>query len=337
MAHQGGRLADQHDVAMLDLDGVVYIGGRAVEGAAEAISAARGLGMQVCFITNNASRSTAATARHLVELGVVADADDVVSSAQAAAHVLRARFGSGARVAVLGADGLRVALEEVGLVALGVDDDAVALVSGYGPEVPWRDIMRAATRVRDGLPWVACNTDATIPAAYGVAPGHGALVDLIRRFAEVEPVVAGKPARPLLEETIRRTGARRPLMVGDRLDTDIAGAVNVAIDSLLVMTGVTGIEELVAAQPQERPTYISTDLAGLLSPMAPVDVAAGRVRVGGWTAVAGSDGVLEVTGAGSAGDWWRAVAEAAWGWLDATGSPVDTSRIQVPEAVASSA
>lgn len=337
MTGHGARLVDEYDVAMLDLDGVVYIGGAAVSGAAEAISAVRAAGMQVSFITNNASRSTSATARHLEELGIAAAADEVVNSAQAASHVLLERFGAGAHVAVLGADGLRVALDEVGLVPVPVDAEAGALVSGYGPGVPWRDIMRAATRVRDGLPWIACNTDATIPAPYGVAPGHGVLVDLIRRFSEVDPVVAGKPARPLLEETIRRTGASRPLMVGDRLDTDIAGAVNVGIDSLLVMTGVTGLQELVTAAPKERPTFISVDLSGLLVEMTPVETSNGRSTVGGWTAVAARDGSLAVTGSGSQDDWWRALAASAWWLLDTTGSPADASRIVAPEQVASSA
>lgn len=334
---QGVRLSDAYDVAMLDLDGVVYIGGAPVPEAPEAIRAARSAGMKVCFITNNASRSTAETAQHLEELGVSAEAGDVVSSAQAAAHVLRERFGAGTRIAVLGAEGLTTALREADLVPVEVDAEAAALVSGYGPQVPWGDIMRAASRIRAGIPWVACNTDSTIPSRYGVAPGHGALVDLIRRFAEVEPIVAGKPARPLLEETIRRTDASRPLMVGDRLDTDIAGAVNVGIDSLLVMTGVTGLAELVAAGQGERPTYISSDLTGLVADVAPVESHDSEVRAGGWAATTADDGALVVTGAGSTNDWWRAVATAAWRWLDTTGSPVDVSRIQVPQAVASSA
>ena len=104
------------------------------------------------------------------------------------------------------------------------DDDVVAVVSGYGPEVLWKDIMRAATLVKGGLPYVASNTDMTIPTDYGLAPGHGMLVKAISDFAGVEPVVAGKPARPLLDETVRRVGGERPLMVGDRLDTDIEGA-----------------------------------------------------------------------------------------------------------------
>lgn len=331
------RLADAYDVAMLDLDGVVYIGGSVVQEAPGAIAAARDAGMRIAFITNNASRSTSTTAEHLTELGVPAAAEDVVNSAQAAARLLRDQFGPGARVAVLGAEGLLVALAEVGLVAVDVESDAEAIVSGYGPDVAWRDIMRAATRIRAGLPWVASNTDGTIPASYGVAPGHGVVVDMIRRFAGVEPAVAGKPAPPLVEETIRRTGATRPLMVGDRLDTDIAGAANAGIDSLLVMTGVTDIPALVTAGPQERPTYISADLRGLTRELHPLESADGRVAVGGWTAAAAYDGIMAMMGDGSADDWWHALASAAWGWLDATGTPADVSRLQVPEQVASPA
>lgn len=337
MTSERSRLVEAYDVAMLDLDGVVYIGGAVVDRAADAIAAAREAGMRIAFITNNASRSTAATAQHLRELGVPAAAEDVVNSAQAAAHVLAERYGAGARIAVLGAEGLVVALEELGLVAVGVDSDAVALVSGYGPEVVWRDIMRAASRIRDGLPWVACNTDGTIPAAYGVAPGHGVLVDMIRRFSGVEPSVAGKPAPPLLEETIRRMHASRPLMIGDRLDTDIAGGAKAGVDSLLVMTGVTGVSELVAAAPGERPTYISGDLRGLLRDLRPIESTWGEVAVGGWTAVAAFDGIMVIRGDGSADDWWCALASAAWGWLDETGTPADVSRLRGPEQVASPA
>lgn len=330
-------LVERYDVAMLDLDGVVYVGAEAVVGAADAIAKARASGLRLAFITNNASRTTEAVAEHLTELGVPAEAPDVVNAAQAAAHELAERFGPGARIALLGAEGLRVALLDAALVPVAVEADAVAVVTGYGPDVPWRDIMRVATRVRSGLPWVATNTDGSIPAAYGVAPGHGALVDLIRRFAEVEPVVAGKPAPPLLEETIRRTRAQRPLMVGDRLDTDIAGGIAVGIDSMLVMTGVTTLEDLTAAPADLRPTYVRAGLSGLLTPAPAITGAEGRVEVGGWTAATAADGVLSVTGDGSADDWWQAVAVAAWDWLDAHGSAADASRLRPPERVASPA
>ena len=137
--------------------------------------------------------------------------------------MLRDRLGEGARVVLLGADGLRGALEGAGLVPVGVEDEAAAVVTGYGPDVRWREMMRAAVRVRDGLWWVASNTDMSIPTGYGMAPGHGVLVETLQRFSGVEPVVAGKPARPLLDETVRRRG-EPTLMVGDRLDTDIEGA-----------------------------------------------------------------------------------------------------------------
>ena len=272
----------RYDLAMLDLDGVVYIGSDAVPGAPEHVAAARAAGMRVAFITNNASRPPGAVAEHLRELGVEAGPDDVVTSAQAAGRVLSDRLGAGARVVVLGGRGLADAVAEAGLVQVGVDEDAEAVVTGYGPEVLWGQIMRAAVRIKDGLWWVASNTDLTFPTTFGVAPGHGVLVETLRRFTGVEPVVAGKPARPLLDETVRRCGGERPLMVGDRLDTDIEGAHAAGVDSLLVMTGVTGLAELVAAGPELRPTYISADLGGLDAPQPVPEVSEDAVSLGGW-------------------------------------------------------
>ncbi|WP_344048201.1 HAD-IIA family hydrolase [Nocardioides panacihumi] len=322
-------LCEVYDLLMLDLDGVVYVGGHAVPGAPRHLEDVRRRGHRLAFITNNASRPPKAVAEHLTELGVPADARDVVTSAQAAARLLHDRLGAGVPVVALGAEGLVEALAAEGLVPVGVEDDAEALVTGYGPDVVWRDVMRAAVRVRDGLWWVASNSDMTIPTVYGTAPGHGVMVEMLRRFTDVEPDIAGKPARPLLDETVRRVGGTRPLMVGDRLDTDIAGGHTAGIDSLLVLTGITGLEELATATEELRPTYISADLGGLLVPQPAVDVRDGRCAVGGWEAVARADGIT-VTGQGAVDDWWRAVASAAWGWLDTTGSPADVSRLSVP-------
>ena len=323
-------LCAAYDLAMLDLDGVVYVGGHAVPGAPEHLEAVRGHGQRLAFITNNASRPPSVVAEHLTELGVRAEASDVVTSAQAAARLLRERLREGARVVSLGADGLWCALEAEELVPVGVGDDADAIATGYGPDVVWRDVMRAAVRIRDGLWWVASNSDMTIPTPFGTAPGHGVLVDMLRRFTGIEPVIAGKPARPLLDETIRRVGGSRPLMVGDRLDTDIAGGHTAGVDSLLVLTGVTGLEDLVEATPELRPTYLSRDLAGLLGPHPVVEVEdGGRCRLGGWD-VTSADGTLAVSGSGSADDWWRAVASVAWWCLDTSGTPVDVSRVSPP-------
>ena len=151
----------------------------------------------------------------------------------------------------------------------------------------------------------------------------------MRRFAGVEPQVAGKPEPPLLRETIRRVGGDRPLMVGDRLDTDIAGAHRVEVDSLLVLTGVTGLAELVAATPEERPTYLSRDLAGLGVAHPEVRQEQDAATVGGWRATT-DGGVLVCDGDGTPDDWWRAVAVAGWQHLDATGRPASVDTLAPP-------
>jgi len=326
-------LAGLHDLLMFDLDGVVYVSGEAVPGAPTQIDRARAAGCHLAFVTNNASRTPARVAAHLTELGVTATQEDVVTSAQAAARLLVQRYGSGAPVLVLGAEGLVEALKEVDLVPVvagtGEDVEVCALVTGYGPDVVWKDLMRAATQVRDGLDWVASNTDWTIPTGFGIAPGHGVQVRMLRDFTGVDPTVAGKPSPPLLQETVRRVGGERPLMVGDRLDTDISGAHAVGVPSLLVLTGVTGLAELVAAAPTERPTYLHPDLRGLHEPHPQVGSSDDRATCGGWTAEM-SAGRLEVAGEGTPADWWRAVAVAAWSHLDRTGEVAQHAHLDPP-------
>ena len=324
-------LLDGYDLVMLDLDGVVYIGGNAVPDAPEHLGRAREAGVHLAFVTNNASRTPDTVSDHLVELGVAAEPGDVVTSAQAAAHVLADRLGAGAKVFLLGGEGLRVALEEEGLKPVeSAADDPVAVVTGYGPDVLWRDIMRGAVLIRGGLPWVASNTDLTIPTDDGEAPGHGVQVKMLQDFSGVEPVVAGKPQRPLLDETVRRVGGDRPLMVGDRLDTDIEGAHNAGVDSLCVLTGVSGLADLVAAREELRPTYLAPTLAGLFEAHAVPERDGDRAVLGGWTAEV-RDGALLVDGEGEPGDWWRVAVTAAWWHLDDTGQAADTEGVTPPE------
>ena len=322
-------LLDRYDLAMFDLDGVVYVGGDALPGVAERLRRVRNADVHLAFVTNNASRTPESVASRLNKLGIEAAPGDVVTSAQAAARVVKDRFGPTAAVLLLGGAGLESALAAEGLAVTQEPDEAAAIVSGYGPDVLWKDIMRAATLIRDGLPYVASNTDLTIPTDYGMAPGHGVLVRTLAEFAGVEPIVAGKPARPLMEETIRRVGGDRPLMVGDRLDTDIEGANAVAVDSLLVMTGVTQLAELVAATPELRPSFISPDLEGLFEPHPVPDLDADGARLGGWQARI-THGALDVQGEGSAADWWRVVAAAGWTALDTSGSVVDVTHLVPP-------
>lgn len=327
------RVVDDYDLVMFDLDGVVYADGRAIPGAAEGIRAIRDAETPVAFVTNNASRPPDAVAAQLTGFGVPAAPGDVVTSAQAAARVLAAELGPGARVQAVGGEGLVAALDAAGLVPVADFADIAAIATGYGPDVVWRDIMRAAALIRGGMRWVASNADGSILTADGLAPGHGAQVRMIADFAGVEPVVAGKPAPPLLLETIDRMRGSNPLMVGDRLDTDIEGAHAVGVDSALVLTGVTGLAELASAAPGHRPTYLALDLTDLSRPhpgvAAGIGEGPGDAECGGWRAHV-ADGRLDVAGRGAAGDWWRAAAVAAWAHLDTTGRPADVSGLTAP-------
>jgi HAD superfamily hydrolase (TIGR01450 family) len=316
---------------MLDLDGVVYVGPAAVPGAAAHLAEAASAGLRLAYVTNNASRPPATVAGHLRELGIPVADEDVVTSAQAAARLLAERFAPGSTVFVIGGEGLFQALSEQGLrPTQRVEDEPVAVVSGYAPDLRWHTVIDGAILVRDGLPWVVSNTDLTVPTPRGPGPGNGVLVRAVAEFSGVVPVVAGKPRPPLFLETQRRVGGRRPLVVGDRLDTDIEGAVEAGYDSLLVMTGVTGVSELVDAEPPCRPTYVGATLGALgRSHGAPERTADGWLHEG-WSATC-ADGWLEVTGEGSPDAWFQLVAVVGWAFRDETGRPLEILRLRVPQ------
>lgn len=320
-------LWDSYDLAVLDLDGVVYIGQHAVPGAPEHLGRAVAAGMALAYVTNSAARPPATIAEHLCDLGIPAEAGDVVTSAQAAARLVVEMVPPGSAVYVIGGQGLFEALLEHDLKPVQtLAEDPRAVVSGYHPDLLWKTVVDGAILVRRGLPWVASNTDLTIPTAAGIGPGNGVLVNAVAGFARTEPVVAGKPQPPLFAETQIRVGGKRPLVVGDRLDTDIEGAVNSGLDSLLVMTGVTGVEDLARAEPGRRPSYVGADLACLGSAHpAPQQDADGAWRLGGWSASVQGDQELRIEGEGSVDDWWRVAAATSWHHLDTTGDPVDAS------------
>lgn len=261
-------LCGEFDVLLFDLDGVVYVGPDAVPHAAESIAFARDHGVRCAFITNNASRTASAAAQHLSELGVPCSATDVVTSPQAAVTVLGEFVPPGARVLVIGGSGIAEVLRERGYVPVAsLKEGPDAVMQGFSPDLGWRDLAEATFAVRRGLPWIATNRDFTFPTPGGAAPGNGALVELVAQVAGREPdAVAGKPEPPLLREAMDRSGAQRPLMVGDRLDTDIEAGYRVGIPTLLVLTGVTTPEQVLQARPHERPTYIGRDLRVLGRP-----------------------------------------------------------------------
>ncbi|MFC4565322.1 HAD-IIA family hydrolase [Nocardiopsis mangrovi] len=301
-----------YDAALLDLDGVVYIGPRAVPAAPEAIDKARAAGMRVAFVTNNAARTPAAIAERLTSIGVAAAPDEVVTSAEAAARLIAERFPAGSPVLVVGDTGLRLAVRRQGLrpVTLAVERP-VAVVQGYSPRLAYDQLVEGTLAVAAGALFVASNSDATAPLERGIQPGNGSLTRVIAHATGVSPVVAGKPMRPLHDEGVLRTGARTPLVVGDRLDTDIEGATTRRCPSLLVLSGVTTPAALVEAVPEHRPSYVSWDLAGLGHAHPETHRVGDGASCGGWTASV-DDGRVELEGDGDRLDGLRAVCAVVW-------------------------
>jgi glycerol 3-phosphatase-2 len=320
-------IADSFDVALFDLDGVVYVGLAEVPHAAGAIAAAAIRGMRPVYVTNNASRPPEEVVEQLVGFGLAPTRDDVVTSAQIAAGLLAQRFPPGSAILAVGGRGLRTALVEVGLRPVDKFADApLAVVQGFGPEVAWKSLAEASYAVHAGLPWLATNADLTVPTPQGIAPGNGALVNAVAAATGRYPEVSGKPEPIVFTAAAARVGAQRPLVVGDRLDTDIAGAVAAGYPSLLVLTGVTHLLQVAVAGCGERPTFVAPDLRALVEPLpkATGDLGDGGWIAGSWLARTDNSGVIELSLAATPSDGFEATAAiaallaCAWDFADRT-------------------
>lgn len=314
-------LAGEHDGVVLDLDGVVYRSAHAVPGAVEVLAELGRGGRPVAYVTNNAARTPASIAKQLSGLGIEVAEEEIVTSAQAIAKLMAAELPPRAPVLVVGGEGLRQAVLEAGLDPItpgGVRP--VAVVQGYFPDAAWTDLAEVAYAVQDGVPWYVSNTDLTIPTSRGIAPGNGSLVQAVQNATRSAPqAIAGKPHRPLFDVTLERLGAADALMVGDRLDTDIAGARAAGLSSLAVLTGVSTLADIAAAEPSHRPDFVAPDLNGLLIPHPPLRLEAGSARCG--AAAAHYDGglvSLTERGAGPVEEL-RAVVGLAWAIRDTSG------------------
>ncbi len=215
---------------------------------------------------------------------------------------------------MVGGTGLRLALRERGLRPVSAAaEKPLAVVQGYAPDISYGLLAEAALALNAGAFYVASNVDATLPTPRGQQPGNGALVQVLVYATGKQPVVAGKPEPPLHAESVERVGARHPLVVGDRLDTDIEGAANGGADSLLVLTGVTRPADLLLAGPRQRPSYVALDLSGINAAQPAITREGEAASCGGWTAQpGGAGGWLTVSGSGGWLDGLRALSVAAW-------------------------
>jgi HAD superfamily hydrolase (TIGR01450 family) len=303
-------LAQKHDCLLIDLDGTVFRGSAPIRGAVQALDQAPG---RKFFVTNNASRSAAQVAAHLRELGFAADGDDVVTSAQTAAGLLAAQLPAGSRVLIVGTDSLADEVAAVGLRPVRRRRDKPhAVIQGHSTETCWTDLAEAALTIRAGALWVAANIDGSLPSEDGLLPGNGAMVAALRVTTDAEPQIAGKPSPTLLTDTLARGDFQTPLVVGDRLDTDIAGANAARLPSVMVLTGANCARDAVYAAAAQRPTYIGQDLSALHRDSEALAVAAQPA----WD-VETRDACVRITTGGNdaEGDGLsivRAVASAIW-------------------------
>jgi len=316
-------LAGAYELVIVDLDGVVYLGIEAVPGAPAAIRSILDAGAKVAYATNNASRGADEVAALLESLGVPARADQVLTSARAAAELLAVDLPKSAPVLVVGAPALRAEISAVGLTPVaGAAERPLAVVQGYGPEVGWADLAEACVAIRAGARWVATNTDATLPSPRGALPGNGSLVAAVAATLGRGPdVVVGKPQPTLFEVAAR--GAERVLVVGDRIDTDMEGAVEAGMDGLLVLTGVSSPSDVLSASVHQRPTHLAVDLSGLsaadtTSRVPNWDNDRGGARAGGWRSSSDGDHLV-LEGEGALIDALRVLAAAAWAHPEWTG------------------
>jgi HAD superfamily hydrolase (TIGR01450 family) len=254
------------DLVLADLDGVIYTGPNAIPYAVDSMNLAAAE-TKVGYITNNASRKASTVATHLSELGLTVAPEDVVTSPQAAVILLARLVPAGSKVLVVGGAGLLEEMEKAGFVSVfSADDEPAAVIQGFSQDLAWSHLAEASYALETGIPWVATNTDWTIPLARGIAPGNGAMVAAVHNAVGRLPVVAGKPESAIFDVAVERFGSAAPLFIGDRLDTDILGANRAGITAALVLTGIDRAKQVLAADVHSRPRYIIEDLRELHVP-----------------------------------------------------------------------
>lgn len=261
-----GPLHSSYDGLLFDLDGTLIRGASAVPGAPEALAS---LDLPMSFVTNNASKAPADVAQLLCSLGFSAATDQVMTSSQAAVAIAEESLAEGTKALVVGAPAFAELVREAGFeVVSNADEEPEVVFQGLSKELTWAELAEGALAIRAGARWIASNTDTTLPTERGLLPGNGAFVKAMEVTTGQQPEVAGKPGAEILRRAASAIGSKRPLVIGDRLDTDIAGACAAQMDSLLVLTGVSTEAEAHRADAGSRPTFVAPGLEALSLPLS---------------------------------------------------------------------
>lgn len=243
---------------VIDLDGVCYRGSDPIPGSCEAVERLRAAGVGVAFATNNATRTPEQAADKLRSMGFEVDRNEIVTSAVAAADLVE----PGTRCMVIGMEGLREAVRARGCELVDDPDRAEVVLTGLDRELTYDKLVRGTRALLAGARFIASNADHSFPAADGISPGAGAIMVALETASGRRAEVAGKPQAALFTSAAARLPDGDLLMIGDKIETDIAGAAALGWDTALVLTGVTDRDALDGADPS--PTWIAEDLATLV-------------------------------------------------------------------------
>lgn len=321
-------LSEASDYLFLDLDGVCYRGSAPIENAPEGIEAAKANGNQAAFITNNSMASPPNVATKLGSVGIKAVPEEIYTSSRTGVAQTLEHVPAGSKVLALGTEGLFYELEQVDLeVVASADDKPDVVLQGMSKDLSWRELSEAALAIRAGALYVATNLDATLPQERGQYLGCGSMVAAVVHATGVQPLSSGKPAPDMYRLAMKESGATNPICVGDRLDTDIAGANAADLPSLHVLTGVNTARDIMLAAEYERPTFLGLDMLDLNIQIPNVEregdewvCGETRVRIDGESIVV--DG-KELTTQVLALNAYRALVSAVWHEIDAGRSRED--------------
>jgi 4-nitrophenyl phosphatase len=253
---------------ILDMDGVLWKDDVPIGNLPSIFDRIRARGMQVALATNNATKTVEEYLLKLAGFGVRLESSQIVTSSEATAYSLAKTFPKKGRVFVVGENGITSALRDKGFTpVVDPDDDqlVVAVVAGIDRMVTYHKLRRATLQIRAGAPFYGTNGDKTFPTPSGLVPGAGAILAALEAATDVKPTVIGKPAPWMLELSAERIGLGKTqvLVVGDRLETDIAGGQAMGARTALVLSGVSTREQAAAWQPP--PDIIAKDLASLVT------------------------------------------------------------------------
>jgi len=251
---------------IIDMDGVVWKADSPIGDLAATFNRIRERGLKFVFATNNSTKTSQQYVERLAKFGVEVEPWQVITSSQAAAGMVARDFPPGTKVFMIGEDGIRMALEERGFEIISIDNavQAEVVVMGIDRGIDFQKASEATLLVRRGIPFYATNADKTFPTPRGEIPGSGAWLSIITTATGVEPIVAGKPYPFLMELSLEvlRTSKEETLVVGDRLETDIAAGQVAGCPCALVLSGVSTREQ--AGNWMPKIEIIADDLASLI-------------------------------------------------------------------------